>query len=382
MREVCLDGSVESIERLRAALAVALDGGEALVPLYAHDPQAPRLRSVASPEEPLENDTAVVIPTSGSTGTAKGVLLSASALTASAEATHRRLGGPGSWLLATPAQYIGGLQVLVRALLAGTEPAVLNMSGRFDPEAFAVAAGELHGGRRYTALVPTQLARLLDTGGPGLAAAAEFDAIVLGGAAFDPGLRARAEAAGVNAVPAYGMSETASGCVYDGTPLDGVRVRLGSDDRIEISGDVLAHGYRLRPDLTEESFQDGWLRTSDRGAWEADGTLRVLGRVDDVINTGGVKISAAEVERVLLAQPEVSAAAVVGLADQDWGEIVAAVVTPAIAPDTEALRAAVRAELGAAAGPKMLHCAAELPLRGPGKIDKAALREELRQQHP
>src|SRR5699024_1814130 len=122
MREVWLDGSVESVERLRAALVDALDGGQALVPLYTGDSQSRQLREVAAPEQPLEADTAVVIPTSGSTGTAKGVLLSARALTASATATHRRLGGAGSWLLATPPQYIGGLQVLVRAMAAGTEP--------------------------------------------------------------------------------------------------------------------------------------------------------------------------------------------------------------------------------------------------------------------
>lgn len=380
MREVWLDGTAESIERLRAALADALDGGEAIVPLYEHDPQVPRLREVAAPHRTVEEGTAVVIPTSGSSGTAKGVLLSARALTASAEATHRGLAGPGSWLLATPAQYVGGLQVLVRALLAGTEPAVLDMSGGFSPDAFAAAAARLRGSPRYTALVPTQLARLLDAGGPGLAAAAEFDAVVLGGAALDAELRARAEAADIRPVPAYGMSETASGCVYDGVPLDGVHVRLSQNDRIEISGDVLAHGYRHRPDLTAESFVNGWLRTSDRGSWNDDGTLRVLGRLDDVVNTGGVKVLPGEVERVLLAQPGVSAAAVVGLADREWGEVVAATVTPASVPDPDALRAAVRAALGAAATPKVLRCVDELPLRGPGKIDKATLRTELTQE--
>jgi len=377
MRELMLDGSVESIERLRTALETALDGGEALVPLYTHDPQLRQLRDAAAPHQPLEPGTAVVIPTSGSTGSSKGVLLSALALTASAEATHRRLGGPGSWLLATPAQYIGGLQVLVRALLADTEPAILDMSAGFSPDAFAARASEMRGSPRYTALVPTQLARLLDAGGQPLAAAAEFDAIVLGGAALDEGLRARAAAAGVNAVPAYGMSETASGCVYDGRPLDGVQLRLGPDDRVEISGAVLSHGYRLLPELTAESFVAGWLRTSDRGAWNNDGTLRILGRVDDVVNTGGIKVSAGEVERVLLTRPDVSGAAVVGLPDQEWGEVVAAAVTAAGGPDPDTLRAAVRAELGTAAVPKVLHHVAGLPLRGPGKVDKNALREEL-----
>lgn len=380
MREVWLDGSAESVARLHEALAEALDGGQALVPLSTHDAQLRQLREVAAPQQPLEADTAVVIPTSGSTGTAKGVLLSARALTASATATHRRLGGAGSWLLATPPQYIGGLQVLVRAMAAGTEPAVVDMAAGFGPETFAAGAARLRGSPRYTALVPTQLARLLDAGGQGLAAAAEFDAIVLGGAPLHDELRMRAAAAGINVVPAYGMSETASGCVYDGTPLDGVQLRLGPDDRIEIAGPVLAHGYRLRPDLTTSSFTAGWLRTSDRGAWHDDGTLRVLGRIDDVVNTGAIKVSAAEVERVLLAQPGVSGAAVVGLPDREWGEVVAAAVTATSAPDPNGLRTAVRAELGGSAVPRVLRHVAELPRRGPGKIDKTTLRTQLSPQ--
>src|SRR5690606_26895424 len=202
----------------------------------------------------------------------------------SARATHARLGGPGRWLLATPPVYIGGLQVLVRSHLAGTTPVVLDTSQGFRPEAFEEAAREVFSspGPHYTALVPTQLARLLDAGGAG---AEGFDAIVLGGAALPDELRRRAERAGVSVVPSYGMSETASGCVYDGVPLDGVAVRLGDKDRIEVSGAVLAHGYRLDPEQTATSFVDGWFRTNDIGRLSADGRLTVLGRIDDMINT-------------------------------------------------------------------------------------------------
>jgi O-succinylbenzoic acid--CoA ligase len=332
------------------------------------------LRDAMAPEEPAEPGTAVVIATSGSTGAPKGVLLSVRALTASAEATHARLGGPGHWLLATPAHYIGGLQVLVRSLLAGTEPAVLPGTG-FRPDDFAAAAAALRGGGpRYTALVPTQLVRLLDDGGAGLAAAKTFDAIVVGAAATSAALRERAADAGVRIVPAYGMSETASGCVYDGFPLDGVRVDV-SGDRIRIAGDVLAHGYRLRPDLTAESFSGGWFTTSDRGVRHDDGRIEVLGRADDMINTGGVKVSANAIERCLTAQPGVRDACVVGVPDPEWGEAVVALVVPDGEPGD--LRAAVRAELGAAATPKRVEFGTELPLRGPGKIDRAAVRARL-----
>ncbi|MBE8525749.1 AMP-binding protein [Amycolatopsis sp. H6(2020)] len=365
MLPVHLDGSPEALDALNRAVADALGGGPAVLPFTD-----PALRDAMAPDEPAEPGTAVVIATSGSTGDPKGVLLSARALTASAEATHTRLGGPGHWLLATPAHYIGGLQVLVRSLLAGTTPALLTGTG-FRPDDFAAAAATLEGSPRYTALVPTQLVRLLDDGGAGLAAAKTFDAIVVGAAATPPSLRERAADAGVRIVPAYGMSETASGCVYDGFPLDGVRVDVDGD-RIRIAGDVLAHGYRRQPELTAESFSGGWFTTSDRGVRHDDGRIEVLGRADDMINTGGVKVSANAIERCLRAQPGVRDACVVGVPDPEWGEAVVALVVP----DGEHgdLRAAVRAELGAAATPKRLEFRPELPLRGPGKIDRAAVR--------
>lgn len=371
-----LDGSPAALAALDAALAAALDGGEAVLPLNSADPSAPALLEAMAPEQPVEPDTAVVIATSGSTGAPKGVLLSPRALTASATATHARLGGPGHWLLATPAHYIGGLQVLIRARLAGTKPALLTGTG-FRPDEFAAAAAPVlaENGPRYTALVPTQLVRLLDDGGAGLAAAKAFDGIILGAAATSPKLRAQAAEEGVRIVPSYGMSETASGCVYDGIPLDGVSVEPDADERLWISGPVLSHGYRLAPELTAESFRDGRFRTSDRGRLLPDGRVEVLGRADDVINTGGVKVSAAAIERLLGAQPGVRDACVVGIPDPQWGEAVVAMVVASA--DEAALRAAVRAELGAAATPKRIEFADELPLRGPGKIDRQAVRSRL-----
>ncbi|NKQ58372.1 AMP-binding protein [Amycolatopsis sp. K13G38] len=366
MREVWIDGS---FDELRNAVAEALDGGAAVLPLA---PGSSALRDAMSPSEPVESGTAVIIATSGSTGEPKGVLLSADALRASATATHRRLGGAGHWLLATPAQYIGGLQVIVRSLVAGTTCVPLP-PGPFRPERFAEAAALVGGSPRYTALVPTQLTRLFDAGGAGLEAARSFDAVIIGAAATSGALRERAAEAGVRIIPSYGMSETASGCVYDGVPLDGVRAEIAGDGRVLLSGPVLAHGYRLRPDLTAETFVDGWFRTGDRGRL-VDGRLEVLGRMDDVINTGGVKVSAAAIERVLAGCPGVRDSCVVGLPDPEWGEIVAAAVIPeGDAPAVPDLRAAVRATAGAAAVPKRVEFVDALPLRGPGKIDRAGV---------
>src|SRR5690606_9750672 len=159
VRVVEVDGSERSIRSLTQALADALDGGTPVLPVDATAPTAKDVVTAMRPDDPVPSSTAVLIATSGSTGHPKGVLLSAAALTASANATHARLGGPGRWLLATPAQYIGGLQVLVRSVLSGHEPGVLDLSAGFRPEAFAAAAEPVlsEPGPHYTALVPTQL---------------------------------------------------------------------------------------------------------------------------------------------------------------------------------------------------------------------------------
>jgi O-succinylbenzoic acid--CoA ligase len=382
LREVWLDGGPATVAELSAALADALDGGPAVLPLDAHHPTLADFRAAMAPGEPVEPNTAVIIATSGSTGAPKGVLLSAAALRASANATHARLGGPGHWLLATPTQFIGGLQVLVRARLAGTPVAVLP-GGPFRPEPFADAAADVLAadGPRYTALVPTQLGRLLDAGGRGLAALRAFDAVIIGATAMPVALASRARDAGVAVVGAYGMSETASGCVYDGRPLDGVTVRIADAGaagvgRIVIAGPVLANGYRLDPGLSAQTFTGNGYHTGDAGRLDADGRLDVLGRTDDVINTGGVKVPPILVERAIAAQPGVREVCVVALPDATWGQAVAAAVVPvdpAHPPDRDQLADAVRGAVGRAAVPKHLGFVDQLPLRGPGKVDRAAV---------
>ncbi|HWM01178.1 MAG TPA: o-succinylbenzoate--CoA ligase [Actinophytocola sp.] len=372
MREILLDGPA-GVDELVDALRAALDGaGPAVLPLSAADPRLAELRARMSPDRPVEPGTAVVVTTSGSTGEAKGVLLTAAALRASATATHARLGGPGRWLLALPAQHIAGVQVIVRALLAGAPPVV--STGPFRPQAFADAAGRLTGSPRYVSLVPTQLARLLDAGDTTLRT---FDAVLLGGAATPAALLERAMDAGVRVVTTYGMSETAGGCVYDGRPLDGVGVRLAGG-LVELSGPMLASGYRLAPAATAAAFRDGWFRTTDLGELRADGSLAVLGRADFVINTGGVKVVPAAVEDVLTAQPGVAQACVVDLPSAEWGQLVAAAVVPAGPPPAVAdLEDAVRAALGGPAVPRRLRFVDALPARGPGKVDRPAVRELL-----
>jgi O-succinylbenzoic acid--CoA ligase len=339
-------------------------------------------KPVSSLLDPSDDDpadpTAFVVSTSGSTGTPKAALLPVSSLTSSIDATATRLGGAARWLLALPAQHIAGLQVLLRSIVAGTEPVVLDLDGGFDVAAFCAATEQLGSGRRCTSLVPTQLARLLDEA-DGVAALREYDAVLVGGAATSADLLASAKSAAVAVVTTYGMSETCGGCVYDGLPLDGVTVRIGDDGRVLLSGPVVARGYLGRPDLTATAFRGSTpgreFRTDDLGTISADGVLRLLGRADDVLISGGVKVAPAEVERVLAAHPAVRDCVVVGLPDAEWGQRVTAVVVaadPARPPALDDLRAAVLRTLPPAAAPRGLVVVDALPLRGPGKPDREA----------
>ncbi|WNB85936.1 AMP-binding protein [Cellulomonas sp. ATA003] len=397
------------VGHLAQALRAALDGdGPAVVPVapattpdLVTDATAPTCPVTRRPDL-VPDDVAVVVTTSGSTGTPRGVMLSASALRASAAATDARLGGPAQWLLTLPAHHVAGLQVVVRSLLAGTVPVVAG-PGAFRPDGFVADAARLTGDRRYTSLVPTQLHRLLDDDA-GRAALRTFDAVLLGGAAAPPALLDRARSAGVAVVTTYGMSETCGGCVYDGVPLDGVRVRLDDDGAVLVAGPVLATGYLGRPDLDAETFtvpagrradeqagaqagdQGGaqagehtddhggarWLRTHDLGRID-DGRLTVLGRADDVVVTGGVKVAPAAVEALMAGLPGVGEVCVVGVPDAEWGQVVVAVVVPRAGqtpPEAAQVRAHVAATLGAPAAPRHVVAVDRLPLRGPGKVDR------------
>jgi O-succinylbenzoic acid--CoA ligase len=364
------------------ALAAALDGsGPGLIPVPDGAPGA-AVSSMAQPSLPLErDDIALVVPTSGSTGAPKGALLPSAALRHSATATLERLGGPGRWLLALPVTHIAGQQVLVRSLLVGRPPVVLDLGGGFDPTVFVAATRRLDGSaRRYTALVPTQLARLLTAGDAALEALRSFDAVLLGGAAAPPALLHRARRTGVRLVTTYGMSETCGGCVYDGLPLRGVRTRIGDDGRILLGGDVLFAGYRLRPDLTAEALVtevgELWHVTRDLGRVVGD-RLQVDGRMDDLIITGGEKVPPLTVEALLTDFPDIREAVVVGVPDPEWGQRVRAVVvpeSPGRPPTLDQLRDRLRDRLANYALPTELRLVAALPLLESGKPDRAAMR--------
>lgn len=312
-----------------------------------------------------EDPRPLVIETSGSTGTPKRVLLSRDAMRFSAEATHARLGGPGRWVLNLPPTYVAGVQVLYRSVVAGTEPVVLG--GRHD--VLADAAGP----RQYISLVSTQLVRMLHEGDERLSLddLAGFDAVLIGGGPLDRKVRADAERSGLRIVQTYGMSETCGGCVYDGVPLDGVEVRI-DDSRVLLRGPMLFDGYEGEPARTAAAFEDGWLITDDLGHWAGDGRLRIDGRADDVIISGGVKVPAQAVESMLTRHDAVLEVVVVGVPDPEWGERVVAVVEPFDPVTLAALRDVVRPREWA---PRQLVLVQELPRLANGKPDREAIRK-------
>ena len=379
---------------------------------------------------------ALVVGTSGSTGTPKRTALTARALAASASATERFFGSnsdaASQWLLALPAHYIAGAQVLARSVLAGTAPVIARSviePVHFSPEVFLQAVERMSSARRFISLVPTQLHKLLESADANPHLGAEihealgsFTGILLGGAPASADLLAASTALGLNTVTTYGSAETAGGCVYSGSVLPGVRVELVPEEgmpavpdiegkpaneesvqvgRIWISGAHLASGYIGDAARTAEHFftaADGtrWYRTDDYGLLAPDSNencseprLQVLGRSDDVLISGGVKISARAVATVLEEHPAVREACVIGLPDARWGTAIAAAVTLVPSADAAAtstqnrpdlneelsalLRARCAEKLGAPAAPKQLSILPDFPLTSTGKPDRAEI---------
>lgn len=366
-----------------------LNGDGPLLPVPAHDERETALltTSLRAGAE-IDDDIAVVVATSGTTGVPKGAMLTASALTASAEATHRRLGGPGRWLLALPAYHIAGLQVMVRSVAAGTTPVAV--AAGFDGTELSRAVAAMTSSspeRRYASLVAAQLARALGDD-EATQALADLDAVLIGGGPMPAVVAKKAAAAGITAIRTYGMSETAGGCVYDGTPLDGVSLRIepssgappsGGVGRIVLGGGTLASGYR-NPAASDPFGESGWFRTDDVGTVDDSGALTVLGRADDAISTGGLTVLPELVENALMTHPAVADCAVFGVADDRLGQrvVAAAVLTGDAPPPALAeIRAHLARSLPSTAAPRELHLLDELPRHGIGKVDRRALAERF-----
>ena len=349
------------LERLRPSRLVHLDTGGGMA--------GTRLTGGA----PIGDDIALVVATSGSTGTAKGVELSHAALRASVTASLARLGARSGerWGLALPTHHIAGISVLLRAAALGTTAVVA---------ADTAAVGDLD--VEHVALVPAQLERLLAQG----AAVERFTTILLGGAPAGEALLERARQAGAQVVTSYGMTETVGGCVYDGRPLDDVEVAVdAASARIRIRGPVLLEGYRslTGTPVGAEGYRsltgtpvdaEGWFTTPDLGRLDAEGRLEVTGRADDVLISGGENVPLAAVSALLRSHPAVADVTVAAVADDRWGQVPAAVVVPTAAqqpPRLSDLQAHVRAHAPAAYAPGHLLLVDHLPRDGLGKLPAA-----------
>lgn len=352
-------------------LEMAITGRYSLLPLPANDTtKSTLLKNSQRAGQKIDSSVALVVPTSGSTGTPKGAQLTAQNLIASADATYQRLGGMGHWLLAMPAHHIAGLQVLIRSMVAGVEPLAIDVSRGFNIDEFARATRELKetGERTYTSLAPMQLAKAMDSHN-GVEALQTYDAILVGGAATNPQLLDTAIKLGINIVTTYGSSETAGGCVYDGVALPGTEIRVDGG-RIHLGGPTIAHGYRNAPG--HEAFAEpGWFQTSDGGVLKA-GVLTVTGRLDNIIDSGGLKLHPEVLETAMLKVAGVDQACVVGTPHPRLGQaIVAAYTGWASMPDI--LESLEETDIPRWQLPKELKRLPEMPITGPGKVDRQAV---------
>ena len=352
-------------------LEAAISGQCAVLPVPKDDPRrADQLRTTMRAGQSIADEIAVVVATSGSTGVPKGAQLTAANLVSSADATHQALGGPGQWLLAMPAHHIAGLQVLVRSMVAGVEPEFVDLSSGFHISEFAARTHDLAdtGERMYTAMTPMQLDKAMSTLA-GIEALRLYSAVLVGGGAIHPKILEAAGKLRIRVVTTYGSSETSGGCVYDGRPLPGTQITL-IDGRIHLGGPMIAHGYRNAPD--HPAFgEPGWFATSDAGEL-IDGRLTVTGRLDTIIDTGGLKLHPEVVESFMLGIDGVTAACVVGVPDVRFGNRVCAAYAGSaeVADLMEAFDDLPRWQV-----PKDVRHVRTLPTTGPGKPDRTAVRE-------
>lgn len=316
---------------------------------------------------PADPGVVLVVHTSGTEGTPKLAQFERRAIDAAVAASAFALEATPNdrWICCLPLAHVGGMLVLLRGALLGA-PVAVHRS--FDP-----VLVDAEPNVSFVSLVPTMLRRLLEAD----VDVARFRAILVGGAHLSPDLRDRAERAGARVIETYGLTETSGGVVYDGRPLPGVEMRVNSDGGIELRGPMLMLGYRFDPDGTANAFtEDGWLRPGDAGEIDADGRLHVVGRVDDLINSGGERVWPQEVEAALRQHPKVAEVGVGGRLDPEWGQRVVAFVVPgdpADPPTLEELRAFAAARIARHKAPRELVLVDELPRTFSGKLRRAAL---------
>jgi O-succinylbenzoic acid--CoA ligase len=353
-----------------ATMQRAWDQGHAIFPIDQRLPQTAKRSLIAAVRPtriveahgettvpdglPAQPGDAVVIATSGSSGLPKAVVHTHASLRASALTTSQRLKATPDdvWLACLPLSHIGGLSVVTRSLLTGSRVIVHE---KFTVEGYEAAVQD---GATLVSLVHTALTRV---------DASLYRTVLLGGSAAPESLP-------INVVTTYGMTETGSGVVYDGTPLEGVDIRI-EDGEILIRGAMLMRGYRNAPTSIDA---EGWLHTGDLGNVAGDGRLHVAGRRGDLIISGGENIWPEPVERVLSTMKEVRDCAIVGLPDPEWGQRVVAILETDGVPQVtvDAVRSVVKEHLPAFMAPRDVKFM-RIPRTASGKIQRHLIVEAL-----
>jgi O-succinylbenzoic acid--CoA ligase len=366
-RLVALDmpASVEFADHVRSAW----DAGDAVFPIDQRLPQTAKVSLVEqfkpsvlidrtgsvinlSDSEPTEEGDALVIATSGSTGSPKGVIHTLDSIRALLNMSQLRLQTDSSthWLLCLPVSHVAGFSILARSVLMGNQ---ISIFAKFDEAEVMNAA---RAGATHVSLVPTTMQRI----DPSV-----FDTILLGGAAAPPNLPN-------NVVTTYGMTETFGGIAYNGLPLDGVEVRM-LNESIELKSPSLFRTYR---GSDAERRTDGWYKTGDSGSFDHD-RIRVLGRRDDMIITGGENVWPNAVEKVISTFPDIQHVVVSGIEDEQWGQRVVAWIVSSrdVAPTLENIRQHVKTQLPSFCAPTELRVVKEIPMTSLGKVDILKIRQ-------
>lgn len=329
-----------SIPQLQEKIADAISG------------DGPALSTTPTEYKNLAADTCLVVNTSGSTGEPNSVAISTSALIASTNATHKYLGAlPGdSWSLLLPTNHIAGLNVIARATALGTK--VIdnrNVTEYVDAD--------------FISIVPTQLHRALTTDFRLLEHLTAAEAVLVGGSSITESLRKAAADKHVKVVTTYGMTELCGGCIYNQKPLDGVEVSIGASGLIKLKAPMMASNYLNNPTLWQSVTSDGWFQTSDIGEF-LDGKFNILGRVDDVINSGGEKIPLITIEKLFNSHFPNQQVIAFGLPDAEWGERLCLGVTTNISLQD------VQQKLTGINSPKEIFIFKQIPKSVLGKLDR------------
>ena len=339
--------------RLRDALARAIDGGPTVA-----------LTEITSEQiedfERLPESAALLIETGGSTGAPKIVALSANALKISASCSNQALGAEigDRWSLSLPLNHIAGINQLLRSIELGTDPVETNA--------------------QFISIVPTQLHRALERPNGILDQLRNAKKVLIGGAAVPENLIKQGQESGIELVTSYGMTEMSGGCIYNGKALPGVEIKIDSSSRISLKGPMRALGYLNNYEANRESFVNEWFITSDYGSINEAGELHIQGRADDVIISGGEKISTGEVCRILQEQFPKCEIHVIGIPDSEWGAALRVVMVnrefERINANTQKIslqeiRNIVGAALSKVAAPRSLLLLSEMPLKSNGKAD-------------